>query len=331
MADELLVVENLEKYFPVTRGIIFQKQIASVKAVDGVSFTVKRGETLGVVGESGCGKSTMARCIMRLLDPTGGKVEFDGRDITSLSRAEMRPVRREMMMIFQDPYASLNARKRVGLHHRRVPRGAQDGHRGRDQAPGAGVARGGRPQPGALQPFPARVLRRAAPAHRRRARPRGEPQVDRLRRAGVGARRLGAGADPEPAEGSAAGVRPDVCVHRARPQRRAAHLRPRDGDVPRQGRRGRRGPPALQGAEASVHGGAALCSADPESRARQGARGDRARGRRAEPDQPAGRVPFPPALPAVRGGPLRRGGAASCVRSDRITRPPATTRSSGGR
>jgi oligopeptide/dipeptide ABC transporter ATP-binding protein len=115
MADELLVVENLEKYFPVTRGIIFQKQIASVKAVDGVSFTVKRGETLGVVGESGCGKSTMARCIMRLLDPTGGKVEFDGRDITSLSRAEMRPVRREMMMIFQDPYASLNARKRVGF------------------------------------------------------------------------------------------------------------------------------------------------------------------------------------------------------------------------
>jgi peptide/nickel transport system ATP-binding protein len=115
MADELLVVEGLEKHFPVTRGIIFQKQIAAVKAVDGVTFTVKRGETLGVVGESGCGKSTMARCVMRLLDPTGGKVVFDGRDITSLSRAEMRPIRREMMMIFQDPYASLNARKRVGF------------------------------------------------------------------------------------------------------------------------------------------------------------------------------------------------------------------------
>src|SRR5262245_8715324 len=115
MADELLVVEDLEKHFPVTRGIIFQKQIAAVKAVDGVTFSVKRGETLGVVGESGCGKSTMARCIMRLLDPTGGKVVFDGRDITSLSRADMRPIRREMMMIFQDPYASLNARKRVGF------------------------------------------------------------------------------------------------------------------------------------------------------------------------------------------------------------------------
>ncbi len=113
--EELLVVEDLKKHFPVTRGIIFQKQVASVKAVDGVSFTVNRGETLGVVGESGCGKSTMARCIMRLLDPTGGKIIFDGRDITKISQAEMRPIRREMMMIFQDPYASLNPRKRVGF------------------------------------------------------------------------------------------------------------------------------------------------------------------------------------------------------------------------
>jgi oligopeptide transport system ATP-binding protein len=115
MAEDLLVVEDLKKHFPITRGIIFQKEIATVKAVDGVSFNVKQGETLGVVGESGCGKSTMARCIMRLLDPTAGKVEFNGRDITNLSRAQMRPMRREMMMIFQDPYASLNARKRVGF------------------------------------------------------------------------------------------------------------------------------------------------------------------------------------------------------------------------
>jgi oligopeptide/dipeptide ABC transporter ATP-binding protein len=113
--DGLLVVENLKKHFPVTRGIIFQKQIASVKAVDGVTFSVRRGETLGVVGESGCGKSTMARCIVRLLEPTSGKVMFDGRDITEYSRKQMRPVRREMMMVFQDPYASLNARKRVGF------------------------------------------------------------------------------------------------------------------------------------------------------------------------------------------------------------------------
>ncbi len=113
--DELLVVEHLKKHFPITRGIVFQKTVASVKAVDGVSFTLREGETLGVVGESGCGKSTMARCIMKLLEPTEGRLLFRGHDITKLSRAEMRPFRREMMMIFQDPYASLNPRKRVGF------------------------------------------------------------------------------------------------------------------------------------------------------------------------------------------------------------------------
>jgi oligopeptide/dipeptide ABC transporter ATP-binding protein len=113
--EYLLVVEDLVKHFPVTRGIVFQKEVASVKAVDGISFTVKQGETLGVVGESGCGKSTMARCVMRLLDPTSGRITFAGRDITRLTRTEMRPIRRELMMIFQDPYASLNQRKRVGF------------------------------------------------------------------------------------------------------------------------------------------------------------------------------------------------------------------------
>jgi len=113
--DELLVIEDVKKHFPITRGIIFQKEIASVKAVDGVSFSIKPGETLGIVGESGCGKSTLARCIIRLLEATDGRIWFEGRDITKLSRTDMRPVRREMTMIFQDPYASLNPRKRVGF------------------------------------------------------------------------------------------------------------------------------------------------------------------------------------------------------------------------
>src|SRR5437763_5678753 len=110
--SELLVVEDLQKYFPVTRGIVFQKEIAQVKAVDGVSFTLRSGETLGVVGESGCGKSTMARCLARLLEPTGGKIVFDGHDITHLGRAERRPSRRARTMGLQAPSPSLTARER---------------------------------------------------------------------------------------------------------------------------------------------------------------------------------------------------------------------------
>ena len=115
MSDALLEVKDVTKHFPVTRGIIFQKQIAAVKAVDGVSFSVSPGETVGIVGESGCGKSTLARVIMRLLEPTSGQIVFDGNDISRISQRGMRAHRRDMMMIFQDPYASLNPRKRVGF------------------------------------------------------------------------------------------------------------------------------------------------------------------------------------------------------------------------
>ena len=181
--DDLLIVENLEKHFPVTRGIIFQKEVASVKAVDGVSFSVKRGETLGVVGESGCGKSTMARCIMRLLDPTGGKITFDGQDITTMKGKDLLKVRRELKMVFQDPQASLNGRMRVGQIVGEALDVNKVAHQGRPQEARAGAARHRGPQPRALQPVPARVLRRPAPAHRHRPRPGDPAEADRLRRA----------------------------------------------------------------------------------------------------------------------------------------------------
>jgi peptide/nickel transport system ATP-binding protein/oligopeptide transport system ATP-binding protein len=112
--EPLVEVRDLVKHFPITRGIIFRKQVATVHAVDGVSFDVMRGETLGLVGETGCGKSTTARLITRLLEPTDGTVRFDGRDISHASSGELKPLRREMQMIFQDPYSSLNPRKTVG-------------------------------------------------------------------------------------------------------------------------------------------------------------------------------------------------------------------------
>ncbi|MBV8301012.1 MAG: dipeptide ABC transporter ATP-binding protein [Candidatus Dormibacteraeota bacterium] len=107
-------VENVRKYFPIKRGIFFKRTIGNVKAVDGVSIEVKRGETLGLVGETGCGKSTLARCITRLFPLTSGTIVLDGVDISRLSRRRMRPNRRGVQMIFQDPYGSLNPRRRVG-------------------------------------------------------------------------------------------------------------------------------------------------------------------------------------------------------------------------
>jgi oligopeptide transport system ATP-binding protein len=110
----LLEIDHLVKYFPIKSGILIDREVARVQAVDDVSLTVNEGETLGLVGESGCGKSTLCRTLLQLLRPTSGSVRFEGRELVGLRRREMRPLRREMQMIFQDPYASLNPRKRVG-------------------------------------------------------------------------------------------------------------------------------------------------------------------------------------------------------------------------
>jgi oligopeptide transport system ATP-binding protein len=110
----LLEVTDLVKHFPIKRGILIDREVDQVRAVDGVSLKVQRGETLGLVGESGSGKSTACRAILQLIEPTSGSVKFEGREIAGLGARQMRPLRREMQMIFQDPYASLNPRKRVG-------------------------------------------------------------------------------------------------------------------------------------------------------------------------------------------------------------------------
>ncbi|MFL1461463.1 ABC transporter ATP-binding protein [Roseococcus sp. DSY-14] len=113
MSDVLLEAEDLAKHYPVTEGLIRAKRVGTVRAVDGVSFTVRRGETLALVGESGCGKSTTARLALRLIEPSAGRVRFDGVDITTLDRAALKAFRRRAQIVFQDPYASLNPRYTV--------------------------------------------------------------------------------------------------------------------------------------------------------------------------------------------------------------------------
>ena len=109
----ILEVSHVVKHFPIKAGIIFDKQIGAVQAVDDVSFTVNRGETLGLVGESGCGKSTLSRTILQLIPPTSGSVKFEGREITGLNNKQSRALRPDIQMVFQDPYSSLNPRKRI--------------------------------------------------------------------------------------------------------------------------------------------------------------------------------------------------------------------------
>ena len=177
--ESLLTVNNLVMHFPLTQGIIFQRKVGAVQAVDGVSFEVKQGETLGLVGESGCGKSTTGRAILQLYKPTAGEVVFNGKDLTKLDGGDMRKMRRHLQMIFQDPYASLNPRMTVGniisepmQIHNLVPKR-------RAQPARAGAAADGRSQSVLRQPLSARVLRRSAAAHRYRPRARREPGLHR--------------------------------------------------------------------------------------------------------------------------------------------------------
>ena len=165
-------VTALKMHFPLTQGIIFQRQVGAVRAVDGIDFSVKKGETLGLVGESGCGKSTTGRAILQLYKPTAGSVNFDGTDLTTLGGEQMRRMRRQMQMIFQDPYASLNPRMTVGniigepLEIHNLAKGRAKTERVQE------LLQHRRSQPVLREPLPARVLGRPAPAHRHRPRAR---------------------------------------------------------------------------------------------------------------------------------------------------------------
>ena len=113
MAETLLRVDDLKVHFPVMRGVLLKKQVGTVHAVDGISFTLARGETLGLVGESGCGKSTTGLAVLRMQAATSGRIEFEGQDITQYTKAQMQPIRQRLQMVYQDPYGSLNPRMKV--------------------------------------------------------------------------------------------------------------------------------------------------------------------------------------------------------------------------
>ena len=236
-----------------------------------------------------------------------------------------------MQIIFQDPYSSLNPRKSVGqivgepftIHHteKDVKRRVQEL-----------LARVGL-KPGALQPLPARVLGRPAAAHRRRARARAAAEADRLRRAGLGARRLGAGADPQPAQGPAERLRPHLRLHLARPLGDPAGLRPDRGHVPRPRRRARAAP-SCSTSTRGIPYTAALLSAVPrhsdERRRRRSGSGSCSAATSPRRSTRRG-VRLPSALPALPARPLRRRDAGPAAASRATTRRPATTRSSAGR
>ena len=249
-------------YFPLTQGIVFKKTVGHVRAVDGVDLILRRGETVGMVGESGCGKSTVAKLLVALEKPTGGTIRYKGEDVAKMGGRALKRYRREVQIIFQDPYGSLNPRMTVGdivaegwsVHADIAPtQGPAAAH------PGAAGAR--RPQPRLRQPLPAPVLRRPAPAHRHRPRARAAAGGHRLRRAGVGARRVGAGPGGQPARGPAGRLRHVLPLHRPRPVGRAPPLRPDRGHVPGQRRRGGHRGAGVRLAVAPLHPGAAVVGA----------------------------------------------------------------------
>ena len=243
----------------------------SSRAVDDVSFAIDEGETFGLVGESGSGKTTTGRCMLRLIEPTSGEVRFRGENVLGFSRARMRAARRDMQIVFQDPYSSLNPRMRVGDDRRGAADHSPTRVEGRAPRARRRAVRAGRPRSGASRPLPARVQRRPAPAHRPGARAGAQPVVHHRRRAGVGARRLGPGAGRQPADGPAGRLKLTY-LFIAHDLRLVEHICSRVavmylGQDRRDGRHGR----ALQPTRAPLHAGAAsrrFRRLDPDARPR---------------------------------------------------------------
>ena len=241
-AEPILDIRGTSKFFPIRAGL-FRRPLL-IRAVNDVTLDIKRGETLGLVGESGCGKSTLGRLVLRLDDPTAGEIRFEGVDLSRLRDDELLAVRKRMQVIFQDPYSSLNPRMTVGQIiaepmrvHRILPRA-------RDRGPGRrSCSSSSASFPYMARALPARAVGRPAPARRHRPGALGEPARHRLRRGRSRALDVSIqGQVHQPAGGAAAEARAHLSLHRPRPRRGAPHLDPGGGDVPRPHRRGGRRP-----------------------------------------------------------------------------------------
>ena len=298
---------------------MLKRTTGHVYAVDGVSFEIEQGETLGLVGESGCGKSTAGARHPAAAAGHRRQVIFDGIDVMAALARHLQRLRRDMQIVFQDPYASLNPRMKVSDIVGEPLRIHEIGTEAERKQPRARAARDGRPHRRARRPLSARVLRRAAAADRHRP---------------------GAGAQPglivcdEPVSALDVSIQAqiinlledlqeraqaDLPVHRPRPGRGRAHLRPRGRHVPGQDRRGRRQRDAVRQAAAPLHRGAAVGRADTRPETERSAPAHHPRGRRAQPGEPAVGLPVPPALPAHAARPVHR----PC-RSSRAPATPAT-------
>ena len=295
----LLSVRDLTKHFPITGGVM-RRVIGAVRAVDGISFDVAPGETLGLVGESGCGKTTAGRAILRLIEPTLGRDALRRRRTCARSRGAAAqaasPDADRLSGSVQLPQSAHDG-GRVGArraHDPQARRGRRGGRARAAAARGSGAARR------ACDALSARVLGRPAAARRDRARARGGAEVHRVRRAGVRARRVGAGAGDQSAPGSAARARARLSVHRARSVGGRAHRRSRRRHVSGAHRRARERGRSLRDAAHAVHAGAAL--GDPGAGSRGEARADRAARRCALARESAVRMPVSSAMPASAKG-----------------------------